>query len=201
MARTMTVDLFVEDQAQEEFVGALVRRLARENARNVELRIRCARGGHGRATSELRLYQRSAEKGLGAVTVPDFLVIAIDANCKRPAEARREIEEALSDRFRPLAAIACPDPHIERWYVADPASFKTVVGASPRSARRKCERGYYKGILSQAVKQAGHVPTLGGIEFARELVDAMDFDRAAQTERGIKPFLQDLYRRFRTSGE
>jgi len=192
MARAMIVDLFVEDQAHEQFVSAVVRRLAKDNNVPVEMHARCARGGHGRVISELGLYQRGTEQGLGLLARPDILVVAIDANCKRLPAARREILGSLQESFKPLTAIACPDPHVERWYVADPASFKTVVGVAPRCARRKCERRYYKKMLSEAVTQAGHVSTLGGIEFAAELVEAMDLDRAAQSDRSLKDFLDDI---------
>jgi hypothetical protein len=197
MASQLLVDLFAEDQAHEQFMGALIRRLAKEYGKDVEVHMRSARGGHGRAITELNQYQRSFEKYPGLLVVPDVLVVAIDANCKRLSAARKEILAALNERFRNLAAIACPDPHVERWYVADPGSFKTVVGVAPKCARRKCERKYYKNILSRAVADAGHVPTLGGIEFAQDLVDAMDIDRAAKTDRSLKAFIDDMRTHFK----
>lgn len=186
------MDLFVEDRAHEEFVRALLERLAREYTKAVEIRIRSARGGHARALSEFALYQKSAVKGVGDLTVPDLLVIVIDANCRRFHAARSSIEKYLDPAFHARSVIACPDPHIERWYLADTVSFAHVVGITPKIGRKKCERDLYKAILSQSVVDAGHAPTLGGIEFARELVEAMDLYRAGKSDKSLKAFLDEL---------
>ena len=94
--------------------------------------------------------------------------------------------------------MACPDPHVERWYLADPTSFATVVGIRPEVGRKKCERGHYKAILSRAVVEAGHPPTLGGFEFAREIVDVMNLYRAAKAESSLKHFLDEMTARLRS---
>jgi hypothetical protein len=94
--------------------------------------------------------------------------------------------------FQPLVVVACPDPHIERWYMADPASFKEVVGRQPRLEKVKCERNRYKTILAQTIRDSGQITTLGGIEFARDLVAAMDLYRAGKLEPALKSFVEDL---------
>jgi hypothetical protein len=93
--------------------------------------------------------------------------------------------------------VACPDPHFERWYLADPDSFKAVVGRSPMLGKKKCARNHYKDALARAVRQAGHPPTLGGIEFARELVARMNLYHAGRNDRSLKAFLEDLRGRLR----
>ena len=190
MGDPIAVDLFVEDRAHEEFIRPMINRLAHEEHTAVSVQVRSARGGHGRATEELSLYQRAVK--VGGVTAPDILVVAIDGNCNRPAAARSGIENQIDARFKACTGIACPDPHIERWYLADPESFAAVVGSRPKLGRKKCERGRYKAILSQAVADAGHPATLGGIEFARELVQAMDLFRAGKTERTLGDFVQEV---------
>ncbi len=56
---SLTVDLFAEDRAHEEFLRALIQRLAREETCELwNLRVRSARGGHGRALDELSNYLR-----------------------------------------------------------------------------------------------------------------------------------------------
>ena len=95
-------------------------------------------------------------------------------------------------RFAPIAAVACPEPHIERWFFADPAAFQAAVGSAPAMPSRKCERGYYKRLLSNAVTAAGHPATLGGIEFARDLVEKMNLYEAGKAERSLKAFLDEL---------
>lgn len=81
MNSPVVVDLFVEDHAHEEFLKAMLHRLAREEGKTIMVRVRSARGGHGRVLSEFSLYQKSVLKAPGDMTMPDLLVIAIDANC------------------------------------------------------------------------------------------------------------------------
>jgi predicted ATPase len=124
-------------------------------------------------------------------------VVAIDANCDSFAAARGKVEDALLEEFRHRAIHACPDPHVERWYLADLEAFHLVVGITPRVPGRKCKRDLYKGILKKAVAEAGHPPTLGGIEFARELAEALDYFRAGKAEPGLKHFLEEAINRFK----
>ena len=189
MSEPLSIDLFVEDRAHEDFLRPLLLRLAAESAKIVSVRIRIARGGHPRALAELVSYQRVVEKG--GLPAPDLLVVAVDANCKTFAKARTAVTAEVRPEFTDRAIIACPDPHIERWYLADPQSFREVVGVRPRVRKRKCERSLYKNTLADAVVEAGHPPTLGGIEFAAELVEAMDLYRAGKAERSLKHFLDD----------
>jgi len=192
------MDLFVEDRAHEEFLTAIALRLAREENKDVKIRVRSARGGHGRVLSELQLYQKSILNQLGIIAeMPDILLVAIDANCKTYNVAKKEIEQHIDAQFKDKTIIACPDPHIERWYLADVQSVTNVIGRQPKLSRKKCERDYYKTLLADTIMQAGHPPTLGGIEFARELVDAMDFYRAGKAERSLQHFLNDALKMMR----
>jgi hypothetical protein len=198
MGDPIAVDLFVEDRAHEEFIRPMINRLASEERRAVTIQVRSARGGHGRALEELSLYQKAVSAG--GMTMPEILVVATDTNCSRPGLPRKAVARRIEPDFRDRIVVACPDPHIERWYLADPDSFVTVVGIRPKLGRRKCERGRYKAILSRAVTNAGHPATLGGIEFAAELVEVMDLFRAGKTERTLKDFVQDLRRVMRRLG-
>jgi len=54
-------------------------------------------------------------------------------------------------------------------------------------------------MLAEAVADAGHPATLGGIEFARELVDAMNFYRAAKADSSLKHFLDEATARFKSA--
>jgi hypothetical protein len=191
------VDLFVEDRAHEEFISRLLQRLARENDRAITTRIRAARGGHGRVLQELALYQQAVAKSVSDLTIPDLLVVAIDANCRSFSTATREITSSLHPAFRDRAVLACPDPHIERWYLADAISFRKVVGIRPILGKKKCERDLYKAILANSIIKGGHPATLGGIEFAHELVDSMDLYRAGKFESSLKHFIQDAEGRLR----
>jgi len=187
----LRVDLFVEDRAHEEFLKVLALRVAREEGAPFVLRVRSAKGGHPRALREYQVYQRLVERG-GVIEPPNLLIVGIDGNCKTFQKAKQEILEATYDRWQEGVVVACPDPHIERWYLADPESFFEVVGYRPAIAQKKCKRDYYKQSLAQAVRQGGHPATLGGIEFAPELVDSMDFYRAGHNDRSLKAFVDDF---------
>ncbi|HEY7556539.1 MAG TPA: hypothetical protein VIH18_17195 [Candidatus Binatia bacterium] len=192
------MDLFAEDRAHEEFLRAMLNRIANDQERRLTVRVRSARGGHPRVLEELKLYQTSVLKAPESLPMPDLLFIAIDANCKRWSRARNEIQETIQPQFAARSIVVCPDPHVERWYLADPDSFAQVVGIRPKIGKRKCERGRYKAILSKAIVDAGHPPTLGGIEFAQELVAAMDLYRAGKNEASLKHFLDDTFARMKT---
>lgn len=53
-----TINIFVEDYSQEVFVTALVKRLGREYDLPVRVTARNARGGHGKAITEMKQYLR-----------------------------------------------------------------------------------------------------------------------------------------------
>ena len=197
MSKPVTVDIFVEDRAHEAFLVPMLRRIAREENVEVTSRVRSARGGHGRAVTELKLYQDLVQKGAAGTTSPDLLIAGIDGNCSTFAKAKKTIVAGTHAPFSERLVVACPDPHVERWYLADPESFKDVVGSQPTIARKKCARDYYKDALAKVVQKAGHPATLGGIEFAQELVERMDLYRAGKNERSLKSFVDDLRARLR----
>src|SRR5215213_3957867 len=89
MSSRPRIDLFAEDREHEELLKPLLERLAREQGKDVRVSVRSARGGHGRAIAELKLYQRSVLKRIGGATLPDVLVVAIDANCASFSSAQK----------------------------------------------------------------------------------------------------------------
>jgi hypothetical protein len=189
MTRPLTIDLFVEDHAHEALLKPLLNRVCDEQKVVPDVRVRSARGGHPRVLAELKSYLTLIARG--GVEMPDLLVVAKDANCERYATARKAVLEVVESGLHSPMAVACPDPHIERWYMLDPASFKQVVGAAPVLRRRKCERAYYKHELAEAVTSAGFPPLLGGIEFAPELAREMNLEHAA-ADPSFHQFLQDF---------
>jgi len=190
-----TIDLFVEDRAHEEFLKAMISRLSAEERRETVIRVRSARGGRGRVLEEFELYQEAVRRGLSSI--PDILVVAVDANCASFHETLKSLASRLKEGFEGRAVYACPDPHVERWYMADPESFAEVVGAEPPRERRKCERDRYKRHLVEAIRKGGHTPTLGGVEFAIELAQKMDLYRAGKNEPSLKAFVESLRRMLR----
>lgn len=197
MSDPLVVDLFVEDVAHEVFVGALVDRIAREEQIQARVQARSARGGHPRAMAEFRTYQMLAERGAFADRVPDLVVVVIDGNCSPARKKREEIRKATRPRLLDRLVTGGPNPHVERWFLADPDSFHTVVGHRPVVGREKCERAHYKRILAEAIRQGSQPATLGGVEFAAELVDAMNLYRAGRSDSSLKVFVDELRGRFR----
>lgn len=183
-----SIALFVEDIAHEQVIGALVRRVARE--RNVPVRLdwRNARHGHGKVVVELRDYLRDLRRQ--SSLTPDMIIVGTDANCR-----------GLNDRINDLSipdsppapmVLAIPDPHIERWLLLDGAAFKAVFGRGCDAPDQKCNRDRYKMRLIEEITAAGITPSFSGIEYAEDIVEQMDIDRAARIDASFGRFLDNL---------
>ena len=191
----MRTDLFCEDRAHRQFLEPLLLRVAQEEGVSTSPRIRSARGGHPRALAAFRDYQSVAAASGGPSA--DLVVVAIDTNCSSVAEQRKEIIRRAAPDLRDRLVLACPNPHIERWFMADPQSFSRVVGRGPDQIERKCERDHYKRVLAKAVRRAGHPPVVGGLDFAASLVAEMNLYRAGKNDPSLKSFLDELRNRLR----
>ena len=187
------IALFGEDFAHREVIGALVRRLAEEADVDIELDWRNAIGGRPQLIGEFRRFLRDLRRqsGLG----PDIVIVATDANCAGLGRREREI---------PTPGLACPvvkaipDPHIERWLLLDGAAFKAVFGAGCDAPDMKCARDRYKERLVRAIQGAGTIPNLGGIEYAADIIRAMDLERAGQADKSFRHFTDGLRSVFRS---
>lgn len=198
MGRRVHVEIFAEDRAHEELLKPLLVRVCREEGFAVSLQVRTGRGGHAKAVNEFETYQKIAEMGRPAWKAPDLLIVAIDGNCTTFGRMKSRIAGSTRSAFRHMLVSACPDPHVERWFLADPDSFCDVVGYRPDVGPDKCERNHYKRILRESVARGGHLPTLDGIEFASELAERMDLYRAGKRDPSLKSFLDDLRSRLRS---
>lgn len=181
------IALFVEDFAHQKVIGALVQRLADESCIDVQFNWRSAVRGHGRVVRELRDYLRDL-RGQGS-PLPDLIIVATDANCRGLNERVREMDQTTTPA--PMI-LAIPDPHIERWLLLDSAAFKTAVGRGCDAPDRKCGRDLYKRRLAAAIRAAGIMPSLGGIEFAEDIVQSMDINRAKRADRSFQRFVDPL---------
>lgn len=183
------IALFVEDFAHQSFLAALLQRLAAEYGVAVHPDWRNARRGHGAVVKELKQLLRDLQ--LERDRLPDLVVVATDANCKGLVERLRQINEVTSQSaLRVICAV--PDPHIERWLLVDSAAFKAVFGRGCDAPDRKCERARYKKMLIGAIRSSGVTPSLGGIEFADDIVAAMDLDRAAAADDSLRSVIEEL---------
>ena len=193
MSEPLAIGYFLEDIAHERLLTSLVERMAERLGLAVLHDVRNASGGRGLVMTELRQYLLDVRAG--RLATPQVLVVAIDGNCTSYQGRRREIEQ-VRDRARYQGTLVCavPDPHIERWYLADPEALRAAVagGQPPSLPQRKCERDLYKRALRQAFGGAGITPQLGGAEYAQDIVTQMDLSRAAQADRSLGHFLSDL---------
>jgi len=191
MAKRCLVYLYCEDRGHEEFTRALLERLAREEGIEVRLRTQNSLGGHGRAISEFKLWQRKVVKGFPE-RIPDLLVLVIDANCTDWGTAHKGLSETIDGSLFPQFVVGCPEPHVERWCFADPESFKEVVGEAPPRDPGKCERLLYKNLLRRTILDAGQPILTTAMEFAPDLIEAMDLYRAGKSQRSLGHFVDEL---------
>ncbi len=186
------IALFVEDDAHEKIIGALVSKIAAEFGFSVKFDWRNTVGGHGKVIAELKVYVRDLERQ--GTPWPDLIVVATDANCKGLNERSREL--GPPDAPAPLL-LAIPDPHVERWLLLDGAAFKAVFGRGCQAPDRKCVRKLYKRKLIDEIHAAGGITLLGGIEYAEDIVQHMDINRAAQVDDSLQRFVEGLRSIFR----
>lgn len=198
MAEEIFAVLIAEDRAHELFLKPLLRRLAEENGAAMEIRVISAQGGHGVALGEYRTYQRARSVLFAGDPVPDLVVVALDGNCSSFAATRASIEEATDDTLRTRLVTACPDPHIERWYLADPSALKRLVGQAPTLGTKKCERHHYKKLLAETLR-GGDYPAVryDDTEFAPKIVEGMDLHRAGRNDHSLRDFLRQAANRLR----
>lgn len=186
------IALFVEDFAHEQVIGGLVERIAGECDIRVRLDWRNSVKGHGEVVTQFKNYLRDLRYQGGPS--PDLIIVAADANCKGLNERGREMR--IAEAPAPML-LAIPDPHIERWLLLDGSAFKAVFGKGCEAPDQKCDRDRYKQLLVEAILAAGHVPNLGGIEYAKDIVSNMDIQRAARADRSFQRFVDELFNTFR----
>lgn len=185
--------LFAEDDGHEQFISALVARFVEGYGVECRLVPRNVSGGHGAVLNELKRFCHDLQRQHGVL--PDLLIIATDGNCKGFAERRREVGAAIGS-LTPFTIYAIPDPHIERWLLLDSTAFRSALGRGCAAPDQKCERDRYKRLLREAVREAGRMPRLGGIEFAKPLVRAMDLQRVSGQDTGLGRLLDGLNEHF-----
>lgn len=179
------IELFCEDSGHELFARALVSRHATEAGVRIHVAVRSARGGHGRASSELATWLRAPLR-----PDSDLLIVLIDANGTGWNERRGEILKVLREASPPLIVIGCPEPHIEAWLLSSPQSFSGSVGitwdgVAPRD-------GNWKRLLDALVADSG-VPVLGSpMQLAFDIVPKLDLYDAGKRSPSLKHFIDEL---------
>jgi hypothetical protein len=190
MIRRPLVDLFCEDSGHESFARALLQRLATDSAipRPI-VNVRSARGGHGRAISELRSWQRTLPKG---ASPSDLLLVLIDGNGEGWAQQRSAVSQAIVEGRFSEVVIGCPDPHIEAWFAADLGALERLTGARPPAPPAKPGRFGYKNWLKDALEAADFVTLTEGTEIAGDLLPEMDLFRAGTSSPSLGHLVKEL---------
>ena len=187
------ISLFAEDEAHEDFLTTLARRLAAAYRVEIEMTTYSVTGGYGRVINELKRYHRDLQSHHEAL--PHLILVGTDGNCKKPPEREREIHQALAG-FTDFVICAIPDPHIERWLLLDTEAFKTVFGRGCLTPDRKCEQDRYKRLLLNAILQAGPEPSLTNFGYVADLVNSMNFQRMARRSDSLGRLFKALQQQF-----
>lgn len=183
------IGVFVEDQGHLAFIRAVVDRVATELGVNVRVVEYNTTGGFGSALTELKQYVRDYRKD--RVGLLDILIIGIDANCSGFSGKQREILDIVGD-LAEFCVLAVPDPHVEKWLLSDDSAFRAVFGITCTVPDQKCEKGYYKKLLRDTVREAGVDPAFGGVEYSSDLVNEMLLKPGAIPDTSMDRFVKDL---------
>lgn len=187
------VALFVEDIGQVRFLTRLMERVAAEQEPSLQARIitRNATGGGARVIAELRRFVRDLPT---EEETPDLIVVALDCDCRRRSRVVRDLQKLLAGRVSSEIVFALPEPHVERWYLADQAALQRVTGAPgmPSLPPPRCRKDLFKRALADAFGAGDLYPSLGGVEYAEEIVSEMDLSVAARNDASLGAFIQDF---------
>jgi hypothetical protein len=201
---------FLEDRGHREFITALTRKIISEVFDGFEVEIiddvrsanpiKARHRGEDKRTAEYVGGYKDYLKDLRKSDSFDYnaFIIVMDGNCNGVSKRVQELSKHVKsdDSFCSIVVYAVPDPHIEKWYVMDVMAFKSGVGldSAPELPPEKCERNYYKKFLTTIISNGlGSVPSLGGAEYAEDIVNNIDsIYRFAQLDKGCKKFVNDL---------
>ncbi len=186
------VTLFCEDSFHEKLVGAMLARFEKEYGIQILPSFLSARGGLPRMHGEFKDFLRDLSRG--RQSPPDALIVVADANCLGYNDRKQDLQGAL-ELYPALQSLVCyciPDPHIERWMLADSSSFQQVFGRGCTLPAIKCAKDEYKKLLRKEIRDSGRDSLLGGEEFAEDIVQHMDLGRMEVQEPSLGHFLKAL---------
>jgi hypothetical protein len=122
----------------------------------------------------------------------------VDANCQGHKGRKDLMDGVLAHypEFQQLVSYAIPDPHIERWMLADPKAFQTVFGRGCTLPAIKRAKDEYKKLLRREIRVSGREAPLGGEEFSEDIVMAMNLGQVEAREPSPGLFLRSLKAQF-----
>ena len=186
------IDLYCEDIEQETLVRALVERIARCRDLTPVVHPRSVRGGKGKVQQQVMARQGALAKGQAGLAMPDLLVVAVDANSAGTGPTRAEVKDYVDATLTPRLAVACPDPHIERWYVADSLIFQGITGVDPTLPGQTHSKDVYKQHLQELLAAADIEVLVGTYEIGPDIAEGMDLYRAGKVDNGLKLFVDEV---------
>lgn len=186
------IALFCEDSFHEKFIGALLKRFETQYGVDAASRFLSSQGGLPRMAGEFKDFLRDLARG--RQQLPDSVIVVVDANCEGHNGRKNVMDRALTNfpQFQQIVSYAIPDPHIERWMLADPKAFQAVFGRGCTLPAVKCAKDEYKRLLRKEIRESGIEAPLGGEEYAEEIVMAMDLGQMETREPSFGLFLKSL---------
>lgn len=196
MVDTVTIGFFLEDIGQENFIKSLVIRIAEEarfDAGRLTFDVRSASGGSSVAITRFKQFLREC----AAVSAAHFdvLIVCIDGDRKGATEVTRQLKEfAERSVYGGIIIYAIPEPHIEKWYLADLSACQQAIGAleQPKCPPLKSEKDRYKRALIDAIRGAGVTPLQGGAEYGAEIAAKMNLYDAGKNDDSLGRFIGDM---------
>jgi hypothetical protein len=189
----MRVLYFVEDGAQETFIQALVTRAGILAGCQTDLWSHDARVafGKGRVFRSLEFFLKDVIAG--RIGAPNLLVVAVDADCDALSTRTTVNQLIIRLDYGGPVLLAIPDPHVERWYMADQLALQVVARCPglPALPPARCRKDLFKNALRNAFRAGGVDPPLGGIEYAGDIVHKMDVFRARQNDSSLDRFFNE----------
>ena len=187
----MNVHYVLEDVAHARFVPAMFERIAAEFDVKLQISGGSPEGGASRAVKALR--QLLADIRTGIYDQPDVIVLGIDADCGQQGNRSQQAERARQqEHYQGTLLTAEPDPHIEIWYLADPAFVQQLlqIPQLPPTPTEHCKKDEYKEQLRTAVLSSGAPAPLGGVEYGPEIAMGMDLYRAMKNVPSLSRFVE-----------
>ena len=193
-----SVTAIAEDNAHEEFVRAIVDRIAVEVG--VKASVGIANTGRGAAS-----YGRGRKRWLrqlqkGAYSLPDALVVVRDGNGGGwnhvRDDERTEILKVLPE-VAPILVIACPDPYVERWCLLDRGALRRVFGQALDVDHQQTGTDYFKQRFDAHAAILDTGIEIGATAYIRDIVGEMDLTVAERASSAFSDFVSDLRNQFR----
>jgi hypothetical protein len=160
------IALFCEDSFHEKFIGALLKRFETQYGVGAASRFLSSQGGLPRMAGEFKDFLRDLARD--RQQLPDSVIVVVDANCEGHNGRKNVMDRAFTNypQFQQIVSYAIPDPHIERWMLADPKAFQAVFGRGCTLPALKCAKDEYKRLLRKEIRESGIEAPLGGEEYA-----------------------------------